>query len=436
MANEWQTLSLAEIYDFSSGLSKPRSEFGSGHPFLSFKDVFYNSAVPKELTELVQSTEQERVRCSVMRGDVFLTRTSETMDELGMSSVALTDIPGATFNGFTKRLRPKRELIAPGYARYFFRSSEFRTAVNSMSTMSTRASLNNEMLERLTITFPEYAKQEAIAHILGMLDDKIELLHKQNETLEAITRALFMSWFVDFEPVRAKLEGRWQRGQSLPGLPARLYDSFPDRLTDSESGEIPEGWDMRSLDSIAKYLNGLALQKFPPESESEFLPVIKISQLRAGNTNSADKASTKIKPEYIVDDGDVLFSWSGSLEVEVWNGGRGALNQHLFKVTSDVVPKWFYFFATRRHLQSFRAIAADKATTMGHIQRKHLTDARVALASPESMAKFDIAIAPLFDQLVSNAQQSRSLTQLRHTLLPKLISGELQVQDASRFVGV
>ncbi|MDD1496328.1 hypothetical protein [Burkholderia thailandensis] len=123
MANEWQTLSLAEIYDFSSGLSKPRSEFGSGHPFLSFKDVFYNSAVPKQLTELVQSTEQERARYSVMRGDVFLTRTSETMDELGMSSVALADIPDATFNGFTKRLRPKRELIAPGFARYFFRSS-------------------------------------------------------------------------------------------------------------------------------------------------------------------------------------------------------------------------------------------------------------------------------------------------------------------------
>ncbi|MGA7524519.1 MAG: hypothetical protein WBW84_18860 [Acidobacteriaceae bacterium] len=162
MASEWHALSLAEVYEFTSGLSKPHSEFGSGYPFLSFKDVFYNSAVPKQLTELVQSTEQERVRCSVMRGDVFLTRTSETMDELGMSSVALCDIPDATFNGFTKRLRPKRALIAPEFARYFFRGPDFRAAVNSMSTMSTRASLNNEMLERLTITFPEYAEQEAI----------------------------------------------------------------------------------------------------------------------------------------------------------------------------------------------------------------------------------------------------------------------------------
>ncbi|MFQ2637088.1 restriction endonuclease subunit S [Aeromonas caviae] len=286
----------------------------------------------------------------------------------------------------------------------------------------------------LELDVPPKHEQLAISRILGTLDDKIELNRRQNETLEAMARALFKAWFVDFEPVRAKLEGRWQRGQSLPGLPAHLYDLFPDRLVESELGEIPEGWEMRSLDSIANYLNGLALQKFPPEGDDEFLPVIKIAQLRAGNTNGADRASARIKPEYVVVDGDVLFSWSGSLEVEVWNGGRGALNQHLFKVTSNTVPKWFYFFATRHHLQSFRAIAADKATTMGHIQRKHLTDARVAVASPEGMKKFDIAIAPLFDQLVSNAQQSRSLAQLRDTLLPKLISGELRVGDADKYL--
>ena len=288
----------------------------------------------------------------------------------------------------------------------------------------------------LELDVPPKHEQQAISRILGTLDDKIELNRKENETLEAMARTLFKAWFVDFEPVRAKLEGRWQRGQSLPGLPAHLYDLFPERLAESELGEIPEGWEMRSLDSIANYLNGLALQKFPPESDNDFLPVIKIAQLRAGNTNGADKASAQIKPEYVVVDGDVLFSWSGSLEVEVWNGGRGALNQHLFKVTSNEVPKWFYFFATRQHLSDFRAIAAGKATTMGHIQRKHLTDARIAVAPQESMKQFDAVIASQFDRLVSNAQQSRSLAQLRDTLLPKLISGELRIPDAERIVGV
>lgn len=320
------------------------------------------------------------------------------------------------------------------FVRFCLMSPPFQYLMRAWSTTTVQATLNLKEIRQIPLPWPSSSQRKAIAHILGTLDDKIELNRKQNETLEAMARALFKAWFVDFEPVRAKMEGRWQRGQSLPGLPAHLYDLFPDQLIESELGEIPEGWEMRSLDSIANYLNGLALQKFPPESDNDFLPVIKIAQLRAGNTNGADKASTQIKPEYVVVDGDVLFSWSGSLEVEVWNGGRGALNQHLFKVTSNEVPKWFYFFATRQHLSDFRAIAAGKATTMGHIQRKHLTDARIAVAPPESMTKFDVVIASQFDQLVSNAQQSRSLAQLRDTLLPKLISGELRIPDAEAFL--
>lgn len=248
-------------------------------------------------------------------------------------------------------------------------------------------------------------EQRAIAHILGTLDDKIELNRRMNQTLEAMARALFKSWFVDFD-----------------GVPA-------EDMQESELGLIPKGWRVASLDQIAHYLNGLALQKFPPESETEFLPVIKIAQLRAGHTNGSDKASARLKPEYIVEDGDVLFSWSGSLEVEVWTGGRGALNQHLFKVTSHEVPKWFYYHATRQHLPDFRAIAAGKATTMGHIQRGHLTAAKVAVPPPDEMAKFDAVIAPLFEQTISNALQSGTLANLRDTLLPKLISGELRMKN-------
>ena len=319
---------------------------------------------------------------------------------------------------------------------YVARHPEFRAyAKGRMEGTSGRQRVSWQAISDYEI--PDFSKLErsGIGSVLSSMDNLISNNRRVNRALEAMARTLFKAWFVDFEPVRAKMEGRWKRGESLRGLPAHLYDIFPDRLVESESGQIPEGWEMRSLDSIANYLNGLALQKFPPESETEFLPVIKIAQLRAGNTSGADKASTQIKPEYVVVDGDVLFSWSGSLEVEVWNGGRGALNQHLFKVTSNEVPKWFYFFATRQHLSDFRAIAAGKATTMGHIQRKHLTDARIAVAPPESMKKFDAIIVSQFDQLVSNAQQSRSLAQLRDTLLPKLISGELRIPEAERIVG-
>ncbi|AVR90279.1 Type I restriction-modification system, subunit S [Thauera aromatica K172] len=331
-------------------------------------------------------------------------------------------------------IRPQASKIDFRFLRHWLNSPVMATHIHGHRDGSVAERLNLPTIRALPVAVPPLHEQRAIAHILGTLDDKIELNRRANETLEAMARALFKAWFVDFEPVRAKLEGRWQRGQSLPGLPAHLYDLFPDRLVESESGEVPEGWEMRSLDSIANYLNGLALQKFPSESETEFLPVIKIAQLRAGSVAGADRASTRIKPEYVVVDGDVLFSWSGSLEVEVWNGGRGALNQHLFKVTSDLVPKWFYFFATRYHLPDFRAVAAAKATTMGHIQRKHLTDARIAVAPPECMERLDAVIAPIFDQTIRNAQQSRSLAKLHDTLLPKLISGELRVPDAEAFL--
>lgn len=326
--------------------------------------------------------------------------------------------------------------IDEDFVYYVARHPDFRAyAKGRMEGTSGRQRVSWQAIADYEIPDFSSLERSGIGSVLSSMDNLISNNRRVSQVLEAMARALFKAWFVDFEPVRAKLEGRWQRGQSLPGLPAHLYDVFPDRLVESELGEIPEGWQMRSLDSIASYLNGLALQKFPPESETEFLPVIKIAQLRAGNTTGADKASTQIKPEYVVVDGDVLFSWSGSLEVEVWNGGQGALNQHLFKVTSNEVPKWFYFFATRQHLSDFRAIAAGKATTMGHIQRKHLTEARIAVAPPESMKTFDAVIASQFDQLVSSAQQSRSLAQLRDTLLPKLISGELRVPDVERIVG-
>lgn len=438
MANEWKNCSLGDLFKVKHGFAfkgeyftdEPQNtvlvtpgNFAIGGGFQDGKRKYYSGPVPEDYV--------------LNPGQVVVTMTdlSKESDTLGYAASVPDDSITWLHNQRVGLLEFKAAIpTSPRFVQYLLRTHEYRSWVVGSATGTTVKHTSPGRIESFTTRIPSIKEQRAIAHILGTLDDKIELNRKQNETLEAMARALFKAWFVDFEPVRAKMEGRWQRGQSQPGLPAHHYDLFPDRLVESELGEIPEGWEMRSLDSIANYLNGLALQKFPPESETEFLPVIKIAQLRAGHTNGADKASTQIKPEYVVVDGDVLFSWSGSLEVEVWNGGRGALNQHLFKVTSNEVPKWFYFFATRQHLSDFRAIAAGKATTMGHIQRKHLTDARIAVAPPESMKKFDSVIASQFDQLVSNAQQSRSLAQLRDTLLPKLISGELRIKDAEAFL--
>jgi type I restriction enzyme S subunit len=279
----------------------------------------------------------------------------------------------------------------------------------------------------LDIDVPPPPEQRAIAHILGTLDDKIELNRKMSETLEAMARALFKSWFVDFYPVRAKMERR------DPGLPKEIADLFPSRMVESELGEIPEDWDVMSLDEIARFLNGLALQKYPPHYD-RWLPVIKIAQLRAGHTNGADRASADLDEDYVVKDGDILFSWSGSLECALWAGGKGALNQHLFKVTSPTYPRWLCFLGVHAHLDDFRRIAAGKATTMGHIQRRHLSDAKLAVPPDALMRAMSDQLEPMVEVLWKRDVESRTLAALRDALLPKLISGELRIEDAEKHI--
>jgi len=276
---------------------------------------------------------------------------------------------------------------------------------------------------------PSVVEQQAIGYLLKSLDDKIELNRRMNETLEAMARAIFKSWFVDFDPVRAKAEG-----QQPPDLAPHIAELFPDAFEESELGEIPKGWTIIGLNETGTFLNGLALQKYPP-GDGESLPVIKIAQLRKGSTEGADRASADIDTAYIVEDGDVLFSWSGSLDCVLWTGGQGALNQHLFKVTSDRFPKWFYYLWIHEHLPAFRHIAAGKATTMGHIQRHHLIEAKVIAPSTALLARADQIIGPMIDAAVSRSLECRQLALLRDTLLSRLISGELRVPAAERIVG-
>lgn len=214
-------------------------------------------------------------------------------------------------------------------------------------------------------------------------------------------------------------------------MTAEIAAFFPDSFQDSELGPIPQGWEVSGLDSLGMFLNGLALQKYRPGSET-YLPVIKIAQLRAGFADGREKASPDIDPKYVVRDDDVIFSWSGSLMNTIWCGGDGALNQHLFKVTSEVYPKWFYFQWINEHLPEFQDIASDKATTMGHIQRHHLTEAKVVIPRGELLPCADRIFSPLLNQYILNTLENRTLGKLRDSLLPKLMSGEIRLRQAEQ----
>jgi len=192
--------------------------------------------------------------------------------------------------------------------------------------------------------------------------------------------------------------------------------------------EAKEDWEERPLSNIANFLNGLACQKYPPKNEVDKLPVLKIKELRNGISKDSDWATTDVNSEYIVENGDVIFSWSASLMIKIWDGETCVLNQHLFKVTSDEFPKWFYYQWSKYHLDKFIAIAKAQATTMGHIKRKDLDNAMVLVPDDYDLNYMTEQIQPLIDKQIINSTQIRTLEKLRDTLLPKLMSGEIKVK--------
>jgi type I restriction enzyme S subunit len=415
--------------------------------------------------------------------------------------------------------------------------------IKSISYGTVFSTITVRTFDEIKLAYPSLNEQHRIAKILSDLDSKIELLQKQNKTLEAIGQAIFKHWFVDFEfpclpdgagkpydrvdlvklctykavggipspqqdkyfiyvilcddssfyigitddiyrrwhehctgmgsewtkshiPVKiihyeeytskneaAKREkwlktgfGRkWLKREyakylkSQAGSPAQMQVGSPapkcklrqagEMVFNDELGkEIPKGWEVKPLDQIANFLNGLALQKFPPEGD-DFLPVIKIKELRQGITVQSDKASPDIDKKYIINEGDVLFSWSGTLMVVIWGEGKGALNQHLFKVTSDDFEKWFYYYWIKNHLRKFIGIAKDKTTTMGHIKRHHLTDSKVLVPNDVILEKMNEIMNSFIHKIIKNELELRMLISLRDTLLPKLMSGEIRVNN-------
>ena len=272
----------------------------------------------------------------------------------------------------------------------------------------------------LQISYPPVNEQRAVAKILGILDRKIEANRRMSESLETMLRAVFRSWFVDFDPVIAKMTG------SKPYFAREIWDLFPSSI---DSDGTPAGWLAQPLDKVAKFLNGLALQKYPATNVENSLPVIKIGELRNGITPKSTRASRRVPDEYVVKDGDFLFSWSGTLLARFWIGGEGALNQHLFKVTSARYPMWFCSEWIHQHMGTFREIAASKVTTMGHIQRKHLSQATTICPPTKVLSILDRILDPLVQRSIRSEQESLMLGSIRDLLRPKLTSGEIRIRD-------
>ncbi|HDF0887354.1 TPA: restriction endonuclease subunit S [Staphylococcus aureus] len=316
-------------------------------------------------------------------------------------------------NRATINIVPNEKLVNLYYLFYLLITK--RQDLENLAVGSVQKNLYISVLSTLKINVPELKKQNKIAKVLKNIDDKIASNRHIIANLQELSQTLFKRWFVDFE---------------FPDENGNPYKSSGGEMVDSELGEIPKGWNVKNLDDIANYVNGLAMQKFKPTDNENSLPVVKIKELKNGSTDeNSNRCTSEIPDKALINDGDIIFSWSATLLVKMWCGGKAGLNQHLFKVSSDKYPKWFYYYWTKRYIDYFIGIANDKATTMGHINRKHLSHAKILIPNDSTLEKFSRTFDDLLEKELSVSKESKRLIELRDTLLPKLMSGEIEIPD-------
>lgn len=297
------------------------------------------------------------------------------------------------YAGFLIKFSIDEKKVNPKYIKYFCQSKQYKDWINSFNTGSTRGNINAQTLGKMPIPLIERTTQDALVNILSSIDEKIKKNNEINNNLEKQAKAIFLNEFLTLET-------------------------------------LPDGWKQANLIDIADYLNGLAMQKYRPTADETGIPVLKIKELRQGCCDdNSELCSPSIKSEYIIHDGDVIFSWSGSLLVDFWCGGICGLNQHLFKVASNKYNKWFYYSWTKHHLDRFIAVAADKATTMGHIKRDELSKAEVLIPNEADYKRIGDLLQPIYKLIITNRIENKKLAETRDMLLPKLMSGEIDISE-------
>ena len=386
--SEWQDLKFSDVLvdeAISYGIVQPGSHTDVDFvPIIRVNNIKNGYIKTDDVLNVSSSIERKYQRTRLVGGELLIT----VVGSVGECAIVPNTLEGWNVARAVSVARIK-DTFDTKFIKYCFKTEDVKFQMYGNTNDTVQPTLNLSSLKAITLNLPSHNEQKAIAAVLSSLDDKIDLLHRQNRTLEAMAETLFRQWFVV---------------------------------------EAQEDWQERPLSSTANFLNGLACQKYPPKNAIDKLPVLKIKELSGGVSESSDLASTDIKPEYIVERGDVIFAWSASLMVKVWNGEKCILNQHLFKVTSEEFPKWFYLMWCKHHLAEFISISSSHATTMGHIKRGDLDVATVLIPNPNELEIMSTKMTPLLNKQIANQKQIRTLETLRDTLLPKLMSGEVRVK--------
>lgn len=384
----WKKVKLGELYTAYNGLSKSKKFFGTGDPFLTFSTVFNNYFLPRRLTEYVQSTIQEQQNYSICRGDVFITRTSEKSDELGLSCVALKDYPKATYNGFTKRLRPiNPDCVLPEYIGYYMRMPAFRQEFQAFSTMTTRASLRNDDLLGLTVLLPNIKTQERIAGILRHYDFLIENNQKQIKLLEEAAQRLYKAWFVDLR--------------------------FPGHENVEIVDGVPTGWTIGILGDIGAFKRGKTITK-AKIVEGE-VPVISGGLGPAYYHNESNTSSPVIT---------VSGSGANAGFTRLYYTKVFASDCSFVDIEQTPYLYWIYLFLKNN---SSRLDMLQKGSAQPHVYAKDINALECIIPMKEILNLFCEVVSLYFDKIGILDKQIIRLTEARDRLLPKLMSGEIEV---------
>lgn len=282
-----------------------------------------------------------------------------------------------------------------------------------------RKNLNADDIKNFPFNYKELDEQERITKILRAIDDKIQLNKKINTQLESLAKTIYNYWFVQFD---------------FPNEDGKPYKTSGGEMEWNEElkREIPKGWMTKSLYDIATYTNGLAMQKHRPNGGHK-LPVIKIKEMNEGYSAATEYARPDIEDDYLIKEGDILFSWSASLNVMIWADKIGALNQHIFKVTSELYPRYYFYHQISNYLNHFKLMAENRKTTMGHITIDHLKESRILVPDDDSLIlKCGERIEPILDLIVKNRMTNIDLMEVRDFLLPMLMNGQVKVRREAR----
>jgi type I restriction enzyme S subunit len=370
-----------------------------GFKFTPEKEKYYAGTFPKEYI------------CS--RDDLIVAMTEQAEGLLGSTALVPCD-DLFLHNQRIGLVSYDRKKADKHFLYYLFRMKSVRKQLRGSASGTKVKHTSPDRIYDVNVRIPSSViTQSKIAAILSALDAKIDLNNRINAELEAIAKSLYDYWFVQFD---------------FPDENGKPYKSSGGKMVWNKElkREIPEGWEVGSLLDIADYENGLPCQKFRPTG-NDFLRVIKIKEMRDGFTSESELVKSYIPQKAIVENGDVLFSWSASLEVQIWTGGRGALNQHIFKVTSTKYPKSFYFYQLVNYLQHFKMMADNRRTTMGHITQDHLKQSRIVLVPTKLTEMLEEKISPILTAIINSQIENQHLSSLRDWLLPMLMNGQVTV---------